>query len=306
MPYTRPVKRFSLKHNILLLLFACAVILFGKSGSASVNKLLAEAATSNTTIESPTAQSTNPLDPIPEAAPATPTADPLPATSPQPASAPTPAAQSSTQPATNTSTATAATSTTETAVVTKVIDGDTIELDSGEKVRYVGMDTPEITKGKNECYGHEASAKNTELVLGKTVTMKKDVSDRDRYGRLLRYIWVGDTFVNAKMIQEGYAAILTIPPDVAQIAYFKQLQAEARTANVGLWSGCGSVHTTTPTTNTSPITGTDCASDKPIKGNASSKIYHIPGSSGYASTIPEACFATETEAEAAGYRKSKN
>lgn len=292
------MKRLPIKQNVLFLLIAVAVVLFGKSGSASVNKLLAEAVAQSTTLDTkPESSITNPLDPVPGGSPATPTSEPLPTTS----------AITTEQPNTSTPiTTSTANPTTETAIVTKVIDGDTIELDSGEKVRYVGMDTPEITKGKNECYGHEASVKNTELVLGKTITMKKDVSDRDRYGRLLRYVWIGDTFVNAEMVKLGYAAILTIPPDVAQIAYFKQLQTEARTANVGLWNSCGSVHTNAPITNTSPITGSDCPADKPIKGNASSMIYHEPGSSGYTSTTPEACFATETDAEAAGYRKSKN
>lgn len=246
------------------------------------------------------------MNPAPEISPVALPSEPLTTASPVTNLTPTTTETQSPLVSTTALTTTPAVPSTESAVVTKVIDGDTIELDSGERVRYVGMDTPEDTKGKNECFSHEAAAKNTELVLGKTVTMKKDVSDRDRYGRLLRYVWVGDVFVNAEMIKQGYAAVLTIPPDVTQIAYFKQLQVEARTASAGLWSSCGSVHTTSPVNNTSPITGADCPADKPIKGNASSKIYHLPESSGYTATTPEACFATELEAETAGYRKSKN
>ena len=82
--------------------------------------------------------------------------------------------------------------------VIRVVDGDTIEIEGGQKVRYIGIDTPETVDPSRPvgCYGKEASDKNKELVEGKIVRLEKDISETDRYGRLLRYIYVGDIFVN--------------------------------------------------------------------------------------------------------------
>src|SRR4030042_2567140 len=86
-------------------------------------------------------------------------------------------------------------STNEGILVTRVIDGDTIEIEGGQKVRYIGIDTPEKVDPRPsvQCYGKEAAAKNKELVEGKRVRLEKDVSETDKYGRLLRYVFVGDT-----------------------------------------------------------------------------------------------------------------
>lgn len=121
---------------------------------------------------------------------------------------------------------------------TNVVDGDTIDvlIDGQEyRVRYIGIDTPETP---HECYSQEATQRNEELVLGKTVCLEKDVSEMDRYGRLLRYVYVGDTFVNAALVSEGYAQVATYPPDVKYADYFLALQQEAREEGRGLWSGC--------------------------------------------------------------------
>lgn len=126
------------------------------------------------------------------------------------------------------------------ASVVRVIDGDTIEVDIGGtlyKVRYIGINTPETvhpTRGE-EPYGKEASAKNRELVDGKVVRLERDVSEADKYGRLLRYVWVGDLFVNAELVRLGYAQVVTYPPDVKYQDLFLQLQREAREAGRGLW-----------------------------------------------------------------------
>lgn len=124
----------------------------------------------------------------------------------------------------------------ETAVVLNVIDGDTIDVDlDGQeyRLRYIGVDTPE----RDEPYYQEATAANRQLVDDQTVILVKDVSETDRYGRLLRYVYLLDgTFVNAELLRQGMARLVTFPPDVAQQAYFGQLQAEARTANLGLWA----------------------------------------------------------------------
>ncbi len=128
----------------------------------------------------------------------------------------------------------------ELAIVKRVVDGDTIELSDGRKVRYIGVDTPELhhpTKAV-QCFGKEAMEKNRELVEGKTISMRKDVSETDRYKRLLRYIWVGDIFVNEYLAREGFAYQATFPPDVAYVELFRKAVEEARLNNRGLWSSC--------------------------------------------------------------------
>jgi micrococcal nuclease len=119
---------------------------------------------------------------------------------------------------------------------TRVIDGDTIEVkdEAGTKykIRYIGIDTPEAF----EDYGDITTEKNKELVEGNIVKLEKDVSSTDKYGRILAYVYVGDIFVNAYLVQEGYAQISTYPPDVKYADYFLELQQEAKENNKGLWS----------------------------------------------------------------------
>lgn len=131
----------------------------------------------------------------------------------------------------------------ETARVTRVVDGDTIviEIDGREdRVRYIGVDTPEtVAPGRPvECYGREASARNKELVEGKTVRLVRDVSDRDRFDRLLRYVYVGETFINAELIRGGYATVATFPPGVREIDRLRVVEREARESGRGLWGAC--------------------------------------------------------------------
>lgn len=125
-------------------------------------------------------------------------------------------------------------------LVFKVFDGDTIKLENGEVVRYIGIDTPEISHPLKPvgCFGIEAKIKNKEIVEGKLVRLEKDVSDRDKYGRLLRYVWVGDVFVNDYLVRQGYAYAYTYPPDVRYSAQFAEAQREARKNKKGLWSKC--------------------------------------------------------------------
>ena len=129
------------------------------------------------------------------------------------------------------------------ATVTRVIDGDTIEVNlegTTYKVRYIGIDTPETVHPSQpvECFGEEASDKNSELVAGKIVRLAKDVSETDKYGRLLRYVWVGDIFVNDYLVRQGYAYASTYPPDVKYADQFAQAQTEAIENNRGLWVIC--------------------------------------------------------------------
>lgn len=129
----------------------------------------------------------------------------------------------------------------EIVVVKRVIDGDTIELSDGRRVRYIGINTPELaTETKPlECYAKVASDENASLVLGKPIRMRRDVSDLDSYGRLLRYVWVDDTFVNEYLVKEGYAHTMTIAPDVEYAKTFKDDQAIAKKESRGLWgAGC--------------------------------------------------------------------
>ncbi|MCJ7619220.1 MAG: thermonuclease family protein [Anaerolineae bacterium] len=118
--------------------------------------------------------------------------------------------------------------------VTHVVDGDTIEVEiEGHmySLRYIGIECPE--PGQYGC--DEATQANRQLVEGKTVRLAKDVSDTDQHGRLLRYVYLGDIFVNAELIRSGYATAWTYPPDVAFSDLFVQLESEARGAGRGLW-----------------------------------------------------------------------
>lgn len=126
------------------------------------------------------------------------------------------------------------------ALVVRVIDGDTIELENGQRVRYIGMDTPEsVDERRNvQCFSKEASNKNTELVLNKQVRLEKDISETDKYGRLLRYVYIGDIFVNDFLVREGYAHSSSYPPDIKYRDKFRLSEQYARAVNIGLWSSC--------------------------------------------------------------------
>lgn len=129
--------------------------------------------------------------------------------------------------------------------IKRVVDGDTVELEDGNKVRYIGVNTPEThhpTKGV-QCYGREAAAFNQSLVEGKLVRLEKDVSETDRYGRLLRFVYLEDgTFVNQVLLEKGYAQVVTYPPDIAKSKQFLAVQAEAREEKKGLWGYCSSTN----------------------------------------------------------------
>ncbi|UCC61027.1 MAG: thermonuclease family protein [Dehalococcoidia bacterium] len=122
--------------------------------------------------------------------------------------------------------------------VVRVVDGDTIEIEGGERVRYIGIDTPEVYPSE-EYYGIEAWEKNRELVGGCLATLERDVSDRDRYGRLLRYVYVDGIFINAELVRLGYARAKSYPPDTRHQELLEQLEEEAKEAHRGLW-GAGS------------------------------------------------------------------
>ncbi len=126
----------------------------------------------------------------------------------------------------------------ETGRVVYVIDGDTIRVQIGNltyPVRYIGIDAPENTTTE-EAFGEQATRRNTELVADKVVTLIKDVSETDRYNRLLRYVITADgKFVNLVLVQEGYARAATYPPDVSCADAFLEAQASAAQNGLGLW-----------------------------------------------------------------------
>lgn len=121
--------------------------------------------------------------------------------------------------------------------VVRVIDGDTIEISTGEKIRYIGIDAPEDTT-KKQCFGVESTKKNIELVLNKEIRIEKDKSDKDRYGRLLRYVYVGDQFINKILVNEGYAKSKSYPPDTRYQEAFDNAELYAKNNNLGLWGKC--------------------------------------------------------------------
>ncbi|MBI4127597.1 MAG: thermonuclease family protein [Parcubacteria group bacterium] len=216
----------------------------------------------------------------------------------------------------------------ETYQVTRVIDGDTIVLENGERVRYIGIDAPE-TSG-TQCFARESAEANSALVLGKEVRLVSDLEDRDRYGRLLRYVYAPDNImVNLALVEAGFATVYTFPPNVAFVDEFVKAQNDAKSETKGIWSSCigGEVGqiagqstiaaTTSDNVNQASygpqIASTPLDGSCLIKGNindAGEKIYHIPGGSFYERTKVdltrgEAWFCTEEEAVAAGFRKSK-
>lgn len=127
-------------------------------------------------------------------------------------------------------------------VVTRVIDGDTVELESGETIRYLMVDTPESTGGATDCFGANAAQLNSDLVLGESVRLAYDVECEDRFGRLLAYVSVGDVEVNSLLVERGYACVLHIPPNGEdRVAEFEALEAAARAAGVGMWGVCAEI-----------------------------------------------------------------
>ena len=179
----------------------------------------------------PTPEPTERPTPSPTAAP-TPTAEPTPVFGEEP------------------------TGPTETGTVVNVVDGDTIDVlvDGVEvRVRYIGMDTPEVHSGV-EWLGPESSAANAALVSGQEVVLEKDVSETDQYGRALRYVWLqadrGWLLVNLELIRQGFASVTTYPPDVKYVdALYLSAQDAAQAAGLGRW---GAAPTPMPTPAPAP------------------------------------------------------
>ena len=128
------------------------------------------------------------------------------------------------------------------AVVARVIDGDTVELADGRRLRYLGINAPEVRhrRGQDwvyapEPFAEEAAAANRALVEGRPVRLEYDARRQDRYGRLLAHVYVGETLVGGELLRRGLARVLIIPPNTRRAAEFEALQRQARQARVGLW-----------------------------------------------------------------------
>lgn len=235
------------------------------------------------------------------------------------------------------------------AKVTRIVDGDTIEIlieDQTYKVRFIGVNTPETkdTRKEVEYLGKEASDYTSSQLINKTIYLEKDVSDTDKYNRLLRYIWlerpeneeateeeIKANMFNAILVKEGYAYSTAYPPDLKYQEIFEKLQKEAEETNLGLWNQEAEeqfeqekIEQEQATTTTNPdgtvigITSTQeitsggrtyTADTTPnvIKGNANSMIYHSPGQRDYnkISVNNVVHFATAEDAENAGYKPAE-
>ena len=122
------------------------------------------------------------------------------------------------------------------AVCERVVDGDTLVIEGGEYVRVILVDTPE-TYGGVECYGPEATARMRELVEGRVIGLEVDRSERDRYGRLLRYVWASEADIGAILVREGLARV-AIYDDKRHLCQYLDLQEAALSEGAGMWGAC--------------------------------------------------------------------
>lgn len=127
-----------------------------------------------------------------------------------------------------------------TGVVVRAIDGDTIELETGERIRYLLVDTPESVNGATDCWGENAHQLNAQLVEGQTIDLDYDeAACTDRFGRTLAYVTVNGVDVNSTLVERGYACVLYIPPaGTDRHTEFENLEATARATGRGMWSAC--------------------------------------------------------------------
>ncbi len=199
-------------------------------------------------------------------------------------------------------------------VVISVIDGDTFRINNKQRVRLLGIDSPE----KGECYYQEATKALTNLIEGQTVVLEKDISDKDKYGRWLRYAIlqkeeVDNILVNDYMVRNGFALATAIPPDKHYRELLRSAQQEAIRKKIGLWSVCNyqEKDESALREQDSQPTNSECV----IKGNISEKgygkTYLVPGCDNYErvkidTRKGESYFCTEAEAQAAGFRKATN
>ncbi|MEK7480153.1 MAG: thermonuclease family protein [Patescibacteria group bacterium] len=198
-------------------------------------------------------------------------------------------------------------------IVARVIDGDTVELEDKIKVRLLGVNAPE----RGECYFEESKKTLDSLLEGSTVLVEKDMTGKDRFGRLLRYVKIpaddpegDDLFVNNELVRRGAATALSIAPDTKYRDLFATAQREAKKAKTGLWGVCDYA------TKDQDLREADSLPPSPsctIKGNISEKgygkNYFLEGCPNYLSMKidprkGEAWFCSEREAQKAGFTRS--
>ena len=221
------------------------------------------------------------------------------------------------------------------AAVVKIVSGDTIHVfvnGDVERVRYIGVAAPEPGDGgpdSGEPQGREALQFNRGLTNAKNVRLELDVQERDPEGRLLAYVWLGDVMVNAEMIGQGFGHVVTGGPNVRHQETLLRRQDQARAAKLGIWktaappapakgapapkaaapkAAAPSVAQARP--GVAPTTGWSCPLSHPIKADFATYssercIYYVPGSSAYAESRTERCYATEDEARQDGCRRSR-
>ena len=207
--------------------------------------------------------------------------------------------------------------------VESVVDGDTIKINyngSLTSVRIIGVDTPETVDPRTtiECFGVEASDYLKQKIGGKTIRIAADTTqaDRDKYNRLLRYIYLDGEDIGLSIIANGYGHEYTYNTPYVHQTVYKKAQSEAESNNKGLWApnACNNDSAVEkPTTSPSVAKPVQNQNDCNIKGNISwsgEKIYHLPGQQYYESTkidtaYGERWFCSEAEAQSAGWRKSK-
>ena len=195
------------------------------------------------------------------------------------------------------------------AAVISVVDGDTIKvkLDNGneERVRMTLVDTPE-TKHPDmaiQPLGEEAAAFTESHLAGKNVKMELDVQERDQYGRLLAYVWLGEQLFNQLLVERGLARVAVFPPNTKYVDEFRSAQVKAEAKGIGIWSIENYVQDNGYNrVDGGQSKGNDCQGN--IKGNKNSKVYHMPSGKHYDIVAEQniVWFCSEKDAEAEGYR----
>ena len=200
--------------------------------------------------------------------------------------------------------------------VTRVVDGDTIEINyngTKEKVRFLLIETPESVHrdtSKNVAYGKIASDYTKKLLEGKSVSLEFDTAERDRYGRLLAYVYIGDTMVNELLLSEGHAKVVVFQPNVKYVEKFRNLEAEAKSSKKGIWAEGVSAFEdkTTETSKPSEKEESSTSSTASYIGNANSKVFHRSNcvSVGKMNNSNKVSIATRDEAINSGYKPCNN
>jgi len=209
----------------------------------------------------------------------------------------------------------------------KVVSGDTIHVfvnGDVERVRYIGVTAPDPGDGSPDSgdpQGREALKFNRGLTNAKNVRLELDVQERDPEGRMLAYVWLGDVMVNAELIGHGFGQVVTGGPNVRHQEMLLRRQEQARAEKLGIWKTAGpappakSAPAAPPKVAqarpvVAPKTGGSCPLTHPIKADFTTYssercIYYVPGSSAYAESRTERCYATENEARQDGCRRSR-